>query len=241
MIKIQADLHTHTVASTHAYSTILENCNSAAAIGLKAIAMTDHAMGMPDSPHKWHFENLICLPRVINGVTVIHGIEADVTDCQGGLDVSERMLSKLEWVVVSMHSWTFPPDTPEKNTEAYLNICKNQWIDVIGHPTTAKFPYDMEKCVKAFKEYGKLVEINESSILTGKSPRDNVIRMLELCKKYEVPIVLNTDAHFCGLIGQVGEGSKLVTEAGFPEKLILNTEWERVREHIINKHGNIGI
>ena len=60
-MKIQADLHTHTIASTHAYSTISENCIWAEKYGLKAVAMTDHAMKMPDSPHVWHFENLKAL------------------------------------------------------------------------------------------------------------------------------------------------------------------------------------
>ena len=64
---IEADLHTHTLASTHAYSTIKENCQCAAEYGLKAIAMTDHMINMPDSPHIWHFENLFTLPDKICG------------------------------------------------------------------------------------------------------------------------------------------------------------------------------
>ena len=52
---LQGDMHTHTIASTHAYSTITENCEWAAKYGMKGIAMTDHAMNMPDSPHIWHF------------------------------------------------------------------------------------------------------------------------------------------------------------------------------------------
>ena len=35
-MKLQADLHTHTIASTHAYSTITENCEWAEKYGLKA-------------------------------------------------------------------------------------------------------------------------------------------------------------------------------------------------------------
>ena len=234
-------MHTHTVASTHAYSTILENCTSAAQLGLKAVGMTDHAMGMPDAPHAWHFENLRCLPRKICGVSVIRGIEADIIDREGELDVSDGALSKLEWVVVSMHSWTFSPGSEHKHTEAYMKVCENKWVDVIGHPTTKKFPFDVEACVKVFKEYGKLVEINESSLLSRKSSLENAAELLRLCKKYEVPVIVNTDAHFCELVGRVDTALKLIENTGFPEKLIFNSEWERVREHIINKHGDIGI
>ena len=52
---LQGDMHTHTIASTHAYSTITENCQWAEKYGMKGIAMTDHAMKLPDSPHIWHF------------------------------------------------------------------------------------------------------------------------------------------------------------------------------------------
>ena len=41
MYNIIADLHTHSLASTHAYSTIREMVDSAAEKGLKAIAITD--------------------------------------------------------------------------------------------------------------------------------------------------------------------------------------------------------
>ena len=239
MIRIEADLHTHTVASTHAYSTILENCRCAAEQGHKAIGMTDHAMGMPDSPHSWHFENLKALPTKICGVYVLRGIEADIIDREGELDVSDGLLAKLEWVVASMHSWTFSPGNEEKNTQAYLNVCEKKWVDVIGHPTTKKFPYDMERCVKRFKEYEKLVEINESSLLTRKSLPETAGELLRLCKRYEVPVVINTDAHFCELVGRIDLASQLVEETGFPRELIYNTEWERIREHIIKKHGEI--
>ena len=241
MIRIEADMHTHTVASTHAYSTILENCRSAEAVGLKAVGITDHAMGMPDAPHSWHFENLKSLPRKIGGVYVIRGIEADIIDREGELDVSDGMLSKLEWVVASMHSWTFSPESAKKHTEAYLRVCENEWVDVIGHPTTKKFPFDMETCVRAFKAYDKLVEINESSLISGKSTLENAAELLNLCKKYKVPVILDTDAHFCESVGRISTSARLIEETGFPESLIFNSEWERVREHIIKKHGDIGI
>ena len=55
-MKLAADMHTHTVASTHAYSTITENCRAAAELGLRALAITDHYLAMPDSPHEWHLK-----------------------------------------------------------------------------------------------------------------------------------------------------------------------------------------
>lgn len=241
MLQIQADLHTHTIASTHAYSTITENCAYAAEIGLRAIAMTDHGMASPDSPHKWHFDNLSILPRTIKGVYVIRGVEANIVDDDSGIDIDVSTLESLEWVAASFHSQTFIPGNERKNTETYLKLCENQYIDMFAHPTTTKFPFDMEVCIKKFKEYGKLVELNESSIISGKSPISICAEMLRLCKKYELPVVVNTDSHYCELIGHTDTASELIDALGFPYELVFNADWDRVREHIINKHGIIGL
>lgn len=240
-MKLQADLHTHTIASTHAYSTITENCEWAAKYGLKAIAMTDHAMSMPDSPHIWHFANLGIIPRKISGVTVLKGIEANIINIDGELDVEDWLLSQMEWVVASMHGEVIKPDTKANITKAYLNLCQNPHVDVIGHCTGDMFYFDYETGVKAFKEYGKLVEINESSIINKKGSRKNCYELLKLCKKYEVPVVVDSDSHFCQNIGQTPNAVKIIEELDFPEKLIINTDWDKLRDFIINKRKKLDI
>ena len=121
-MKLIGDLHTHTLASTHAYSTITENCRSAAERGIKVVAMTDHWGEMPDSPHIWHFDNLRILPRHICGVTVLKGVEANILNNDGELDMPRRTLENLEWVVASMHRQVYEPSTPENHTRAYLKV-----------------------------------------------------------------------------------------------------------------------
>ena len=84
-MKIVADTHCHTIASTHAYSTIMENVNEASKKGLYAIAITDHANNMPGSPGPFYYENLRVIPKNINGVYVLKGIEANVIDYNGNI------------------------------------------------------------------------------------------------------------------------------------------------------------
>ena len=55
-MKLEADLHVHTLASSHAYSTITEIARWSADIGLNAVAFTDHGSAMPDAPHIWHLQ-----------------------------------------------------------------------------------------------------------------------------------------------------------------------------------------
>ncbi len=238
---IEADLHTHTVASTHAYSTITENCRAAADKGLKAIAMTDHYLAMPDAPHIWHFNNLRVLPRSLFGVTVLKGAEVNIINYDGDLDISESDISKLEWVVASYHKYMFSElsTDPKVVTDGYLKLCRNPYVDVIGHPTTDYFPFEYERAIKAFKEYDKLVEVNESSIKLKKGSAKNVVPILEMCKKYEVPVVVNTDAHFWDAVGEVPVSEKILKDIDFPRKLVANADWECIKSRINKKRPEL--
>ncbi|EOD9879151.1 PHP domain-containing protein, partial [Klebsiella pneumoniae] len=49
------DLHMHTLASTHAYSTVHDYIAAAARKHIRLIAITDHGPEMVDAPHPFHF------------------------------------------------------------------------------------------------------------------------------------------------------------------------------------------
>lgn len=236
-MKLQADMHTHTIASTHAYSTITENCKWASLNGIKAVAMTDHGVNMPDSPHIWHFENQRILPRKIEGTVVIKGIEADIIDFDGSIDVPKWLLKDLEWVIASMHKQTTPSGSEEEITLAYENVMKDPNVDMIGHPTTDFFKCDLDRLAKMAKEYNKIIEINESSVVWKKGSRENSYTLLRACMKYGTMISVDTDSHFCQLIGKTPEVSKIIEEVGFPESLIINSDWEKLRAWISEKRG----
>ena len=89
-----ADLHTHTIASDHAYSTLLENIEYAKRAGMQALAITDHGPGVEDAPHLWHLLNMKSLPREIEGVRILRGVEANIMDMEGNLDMGHRLVSR---------------------------------------------------------------------------------------------------------------------------------------------------
>ena len=82
-MKALIDLHTHTLVSGHAYSTIKENVKAAKLAGLKYIGLSEHAPNMPASPHAYYFQNVHVIPKEIDGVRVIQGIEANILDYDG--------------------------------------------------------------------------------------------------------------------------------------------------------------
>lgn len=235
---IEADLHCHSLASSHAYSTVNELAAAAREAGLKAFALTDHAMAMPDAPHEWHFQNLQVLPQEINGVIVLRGAEANIKSFEGDIDITGINAACLQWIVASCHAPVIRPGTVEENTAAYVNAVKNNdGIDALGHCTVLRYPVDFEKIAKACREYGKFIELNESSVQYGRSTKENCIAMLDACKKYDTEIVVDTDCHYAGLIGQTPIAEQILQAAGFPEKLIFNRDADRVVEYVSKKHN----
>ena len=80
------DLHMHTVASTHAYSTLHDYIAEAKRKGIKLFAITDHGPDMADAPHYWHFVNMRIWPRVVDGVGILRGIESNIKNIAGEID-----------------------------------------------------------------------------------------------------------------------------------------------------------
>ncbi|WP_411677387.1 phosphatase [Caproicibacter sp.] len=229
-----ADTHTHTIASTHAYSTLSEMVHAAAERGLFAIAVTDHGQEMPGAPGRWYFHNLRVLPREMEHVLVLRGEEADVTDFDGGTDLNPEDVSTLDWVVTSMHEVAMRDKAPtvEKVTNAWLSVAKNPLIRVIGHSGSELYRYDYETVLPVFAENGKLVELNEATF-TGRSDSvPNCTRIMELCKKHDVPVIVNSDAHFSTQVGRFDRSLQLLREIDFPEELVVNSSIERFCDYL---------
>jgi len=233
---IELDTHFHSVASTHGYSTVKEIAQSAAEKGLKGFALTDHGPASPDSPHVWHFRNLQVIPDYICGVRVIKGAEVNIIDYEGNIDMSDFDLKFVDWVVASYHAPVIEP--AEDCTEGYIKaIINNPCIDVIGHPGSRGFYFDTEKLVKTCKEYNKFIEINESAIMHKKDMDRISYDLLNACKKHSVSVVVNSDGHYCDLVGDVSNSEKLITELEFPVSLIANACAETIYEHIAKKRA----
>lgn len=240
-MKIIADLHTHTNACTHAFSTIEEMVDAAAQKGLRAIAITDHGRAMEGAPGAYYFESILAVPKEIKGVRVLKGMEANIIDYDGTLDASDELLSKLEWVVASMHTITlFGEPSVEKCTKAYLAMCDNPNVHVIGHSGSPYYAYDYEKVVKRCVETSTLIEINNSSFSGFRYESiPNCRKIAELCKKYGARIVVDTDAHFSAKVGEVPDALNMLKEIDFPSELVVNSSLQNLHQYF--KEKNIAI
>lgn len=232
-MRVEIDTHTHTLASGHAYNTIREMAKAAKEKGLKALAITEHAPEMPGSCHLFYFTNLKVVPRKIEGIDILFGSELNIMDAEGHVDLPTSTIKGLDITIASMHPPCYKGEkTLEEVTKAYINIMEREDIDIIGHPDDGRFPVDYEMLVKAAKKTGTLLEINNSSLKPDgyrANTKENALKILKYCKKYETMIVLGSDAHFDTGIADYTYAYEVLKEADFPEELIANTSFEKLQ------------
>jgi len=225
------DLHTHTISSGHAYSTLEENIKGALRKGIKILGMSDHAVTLPGAPHIFHFHNLKVIPDIIDGVRILKGIEANIIDYKGTIDVEEELLNSLDYVIASLHPPVLEPGNIDENTNTLIRTIEIPQVKIIGHPDDGRYPIDYEAVVMAAKKNHTLLEINNASLTPSgtEGTVENSRRILELCKKYEVPVILGSDSHISYSIGDFDKCLKLISEVNFPKHLIVNNDVEQLK------------
>ncbi|MBU3855673.1 MAG: phosphatase [Candidatus Phocaeicola excrementipullorum] len=234
-MKIELDVHTHTIASGHAFSTIQEMAQAAADKGLKLLGITEHSPGIPGSCAPIYFRNLYIVPRNMYGIELMLGAEINILDTEGNLDFDEHYLNMLDIRIAGIHSLCYTPGTPEENTQGMINTIANPYIHIISHPGDGTAKLLFEPIVQAAKEHHTLLEINNSSLRPSRhkvEARPNNLEILRLCKQYEVPVILGSDAHISFDIATYNFAMELVNEAEFPEELIINTSIKKFKDYL---------
>lgn len=234
-MNIELDVHTHTVASGHAFSTLQEMVKAASEKGLKLLGITEHAPGIPGSCSPIYFRNLYVVPRQMYGVDLLLGAEINILDCEGNIDMDEFYLNLLDLRIAGIHSLCYKGGTLEENTHGMIQAISNPYIHIISHPGDGTAKLNFEPIVLAAKEHHTLLEINNSSLRPCRhktEARGNNLEILRLCKQYEVPVILGSDAHISFDIATYDYALQLVAETEFPEELIMNTSVEKFKAYL---------
>ncbi|MCM1108167.1 MAG: phosphatase [Clostridium sp.] len=219
------DLHTHTLVSGHAFSTIQEMVNRAAAIGLPYLGITDHGPAIPGAPPPIYFHNLYCVPRRIDGVRLLMGAELNIMDYEGNLDLDASYYDRLDHVIAGIHRLCYTAGTVEQNTNAVLGAMHNPRVNIISHPADGAAQLELEPLVRASRDTQTLLEVNNSSLNPVRHncvARPNNLELLRLCRRYDVPVILGSDAHMAYAIADYSQLWPLIAETGFPKELIVN-------------------
>lgn len=241
MIKINTDIHIHTMVSQHAYSTIAENVKYASEIGLEAVAITDHGPGTTDGAQKWHFSTMKkFVPEYLYGVRVLKGIECSFTDSDANLDMmDEKVFKKLDLVIASAHESVYWPTEDDVYTQVIIKAMDNPFIDIFGHIDRVPANTDYALIAKTAKEKGKVIELNEASFIRPPFDEnaDRVRRLMTECKKYGTKISVSSDSHFFATVGKYEKSIKLLEELDFDINNIINRDLKSLTEFLNKKES----
>ena len=147
VVRVNHDLHTHTIYSDGA-SSIPLHVLEARAFELDAVAITDHyTPGSKIHDSQAEFDRYLAeIEHERSGqqdVIVLKGAEATALDATGRISIDEGHAAKLEWVLCDLGGQSegtllHPPSDKQKYIEnvvqTYLGLCDVAYLDVIAHP-----------------------------------------------------------------------------------------------------------
>lgn len=227
-MRILTDTHAHTVASDHAYSTVHDYWRIAKDKGLQLFSITDHAPTMPDGAHYWHFGNMKVIPRVHDNIAMLRGIEANILEPDGGLDIPDKLHDYLDFAIASFHEPVFAPADQASHTRAVINTLKTGHCQILGHPGNPNYPLDYEEVIRAARDNNVLLEINNSSFTHSRlGSEPNCVRILELVDRLDWKVSLGSDSHVAFTVGDFDVALQKMADLGFPEERIVTANAPR--------------
>lgn len=238
---LSSDYHTHTVFS-HGKGTVLENSVVAKEKGLKQVGITDHGFSHPAfGLRKRKLPQLLELCRQASkqtGVQVLCGIESNIISESGKTDLSPDRYDSFDLFLAGMHKCilfkpksifslgipnlvysTFkaekvPNSLIKANTKAFINVIKNNPVDVITHLNYCCYSNAVE-IAKVASDYGTYLELSSKKVhLTD----EEILKILDTGVKF----VINSDAHTPDRVGEISLAEKLVKRLNIPLDRICN-------------------
>lgn len=245
MVRIACDVHTHTLFSRHAYSTVQEDVVAASERGMELLGVTDHYSCMLFNEYTIenfaYFVNLHDWPREWHGVRLLHGCEADIVDLEGhifGYDIvvdhgingdtirrstlKEQVFHDCDYAIASIHGRDWAKDASiASTTQMYVNALQDPKVLILGHLGRAGVPFDVDAVVTAARELGKMIEINEASLHRRDASELEVTcrGIAERCAELGTMISFGSDAHTCWKVGVSECVGSMLDEIHFPEEL----------------------
>ena len=240
-MRIIADLHTHTTASRHAYSTLKENIEQALLADLEYLGVSDHTPGMPNTTCEGYFHNLKVIRESINGMRVLKGAEANIIDARGRIDLPPEILSRLDYVIASLHDLVIEDMGIAANTQAVIQAMRNPYVKIIGHPDDSYFPLDYRAVALAAKSSGVALELNNSSLSPHSSRTggcENARKLLKQCALAGAGIMIGSDSHIWYNVGEFGHALSLLRQVDFPSSLVINSDSARFETFMKSSSGH---
>jgi DNA polymerase (family 10) len=195
---LRGAFHCHTTASD-GHNSLEEMAQAARELGLQYLGIADHskssyqAHGLQEKQLLAQIDEIDRLNATFSDFRLFSGVECDILK-DGSLDYPDEILSRLDYVVASVHA-VF--NLPQKEmTRRIIRAISNPHVTFLGHPTgrllLSRNPYelDMPAIIDAAAETGTIIELNANP-----QRLDLDWRWWPLAKQKGVRCAINPDAH----------------------------------------------
>lgn len=238
---LTSDYHTHTVYS-HGKGQIIDNATVAKQKGLLEIGISDHGFSHPAfglTGRKIPKMKAECQKATEQtGVKILLGIESNIIGTDGTVDLKPNRYDDFDIFLAGIHKFVlykfgtifslfipnFLTDTfkvksvskslIKENTKTFINVIKNNPVDVITHLNFCCFA-DAVEVAKAAADYGTFIELNAKKTHLSD---EEINKMLDT----GVQFILNSDAHTPDRVGEISLVEKLLSRVNIPEERIVN-------------------
>jgi DNA polymerase (family 10) len=224
--EIRGDFHVHSNWSDGT-SSIEEIARAAQKRGYQYVAVCDHtkslriAHGLDESRLMKKVEEIDRVNEKMKNFRILKGVELDILS-DGKLDLSDRMLERLDIIVAAVHSGF----KQEKGTmtKRIIRALENPRVHILGHPSGrllgARDPYEVEidEVMEAAKRYGKALEINA---YYERLDLDDI--RCRKAKEMGIPLAIGTDSHHLDQMWMISLGVAVARRGWVESKDVLNT------------------
>jgi DNA polymerase (family 10) len=224
--EINGDLHVHSNWSDGT-SPIEEIARAAQKRGYQYLAICDHSKslkithGLDESRLMKQIEEIDRINEKMKGFQILKGTEVDILS-DGRLDLSEKVLGKLDLVVAAVHSGF--KQEKEKMTKRIVRALENPLVHILAHPSGrllgARDPYEVEidEVMEAAKQYRKALEINA---YFERLDLDDI--HCRKAKEMGIPLAIGTDSHHVDQMWMISLGVAVARRGWLETPNVLNT------------------
>lgn len=230
------DLHNHTIASGHAANTIDELCIQARERGIKYLGITDHGPSMEGAPHEGYFWLAKRIPKEINGIRVLFGVEANIVDEKGNLDLNDQTLAFQDIVIAGIHAKTpyeqNVNNTCCNNTKAIINAIEKKKCNILAHPIVELFDVEIKEITECSIANNVLLELNcQVFEKINECILEKYIEMIEIIKRMNARLIISSDTHYKHQLGDFQPVLKYRKILGLDDSLIINSYPDELKRY----------
>ena len=221
---LEVDLHAHTSFSKCGIHSHIEMLSRAAEMGMKGVAITDHGPTLGGRVISTLFERL---HDPVPGVRFLKGMECNILEQTGCIDLPSNLLKYLDIVLLGLHPNTPKGLKPKDYTRMLVAAVENNpCVDVLSHINDPVYPVEFQPLAALARDNGLAIELNNSKTLLGRADNSSTRSLVETCAREGCRVAVTSDAHSVNELGRDESVAPFINAAGFPSELLVTRNAE---------------